>query len=88
MHYLRDTAEVPLTLRADGTNIVKRWVDGSYDVHLDMCSQTCGTISMGKGLTISTSIKQKINTKSSTEAEFIAADDLMPHILWTNLRNN
>ena len=25
-----------------------------------------------------------MNTKSSTETELIAADDLMPHILWTN----
>ena len=25
-----------------------------------------------------------MNTKSSTETELIAADELMPHILWTN----
>ena len=56
MQYLRDTAEMPLTLRADGTNIVKWWVDGSYTVHPDMRSQTGGTMSMGKGSTISTSI--------------------------------
>ena len=37
-----------------------------------------------KGAIISTSIKQKMNTKSSTETELIAADDLMPHILCTN----
>ena len=39
-------------------------------------------MSLGKGAIISTSIKQKMNTKSSTETELIAADDLMPHILW------
>ena len=38
---------------------------------------------LGKGAIISTSIKQKMNTKSSTDTELIAADDLMPHILWT-----
>ena len=84
MQYLRDTTEIPLTLRADGTNIVKWWVDGSYVLHPDMRSQTGGTMSLGKGSIISTSIKQKMNTKSSTETELIAADDLMPHILWTN----
>ena len=40
-------------------------------------------MSLGKGVIISTSIKQKMNTKSSTETELIAADNLMPHILWT-----
>ena len=83
MQYLRNTTEMPLTLRADDTNIVKWWVDGSYAVHPDMHIQTGGTMSLGKGAIIITSIKQKMNTKSSTETELIAADDLMPHILWT-----
>ena len=48
MQYLRDTAEMPLTIRSDGTNIFKWWVDGSYAVHPDIHSQTGGTISMGK----------------------------------------
>ena len=82
MHYLRNTTDIPLTLRADGTNIVKWWVDGSYAVHPDMRSQTGGTMLLGKGPIISTSIKQKMKTKSSTDTKLIAADDLMPHILW------
>ena len=82
MQYLRNTTEMPLTLRADGTNIVKWWIDGSYAVHPDMFSQTDGTMSLGKGAIFSTSIKQKMNTESSTDTELIAADDLMPHILW------
>ena len=84
MQYLRNTTDMPLTLRADGTNIFKWWVDGSYTVHPDMSSQTGGTMSLGKGEIIRTSIKQKMNTKGSIETELIAADDLMPHILWTN----
>ena len=84
MQYLRNTTDMPLMLRADGTNIVKWWVDGSYAVHPDMHSQTGGTMSLGKGAITSTSIKQKMNTKSLTETELIAANDLMPHILWTN----
>ena len=39
---------------------------------------------LGKGEIISTSIRQKMNKKSSTEKKLIAADDLMPPILWTN----
>ena len=43
---------------------------------------------LGKGAIISTSIKQKMNTKSLTETEIIVANDLMPHILWTNYSLN
>ena len=84
MQYLRNTTDMPLTLHADGTNIVKWWVDGSYAVHQDMCRKTGGTMPLGKGAIISTSVKHKMDTKSLTEIELIAADDLMPHILSTN----
>ena len=36
----------------------------------------------GPGSIISISKKQKLNTKSSTEAEIIGADNAMPQILW------
>eukprot|EP00957_Ditylum_brightwellii_P080298 6107438-Ditylum_brightwellii.AAC.1 len=38
---------------------------------------------LGEGLIFNSSTKQKLNTKSSTEMEFIAVDDMMLHILWT-----
>ena len=37
-----------------------------------------------KGYFISTSTKQRLNNRSSTETELVAADDLMPHLCWTN----
>ena len=40
---------------------------------------------MGTGYPISTSTKQKLNTKSSTETEVVGVDDLMPSVLWTRL---
>ena len=82
--YLRSTLEPPLTLEASNTNIAKWWVDGSYGVHPDCKSQTGGTQSLGKGSIISSSTKQKLNTRSSTETELVAADDLMPQLCWTN----
>jgi hypothetical protein len=32
---------------------------------------------------VSQSNKQKLNTRSSTESELVAVDDLMPTVLWT-----
>ena len=46
---------------------------------------TGGTVSLGKGHQYSTSTKQKLNTRSSTESELVAIDDLMPSVLWTRL---
>ncbi len=38
---------------------------------------------MGRGFPITASIKQKLNTKSSTESELVGVDDMMPIIVWT-----
>jgi hypothetical protein len=48
-----------------------------------MRSHTGGAMSMGTGATYSTSKKQKLNTKSSTEAELVGVDDVLPQALWT-----
>ncbi len=40
-------------------------------------------MSLGKGSVYSTSVRQKLTTKSSTEAELVGVDDVMPMILWT-----
>jgi hypothetical protein len=40
-------------------------------------------MSMGKGSIWSNSIKQNLNMRSSSEAELVAVDDMMPQILWT-----
>ena len=38
---------------------------------------------MGGGGAYSTSKMQRINTRSSTEAELVGVDDIMPQIVWT-----
>ena len=85
IRYLRATLTLPLILSADSTNIVKWWVDGSFGVQPDTRIQTRGTASLGKGSFILTSIKEKMNTRSSTETELVAADDLMSHVCWKKL---
>jgi hypothetical protein len=81
--YLRKTKDLVLRLSADNLNIIKWWVDASYGVHEDMRSHTGGVMSMGTGAAYSTSKKQKLNTKSSTEAELVGIDDVLPQALWT-----
>ena len=57
-------------------------VDAAYAVHPDGKSHSGMTMTMGKGAIISMSRKQKLNTRSSTEAELVAVDDSMSSILW------
>jgi hypothetical protein len=61
---------------------VKWWVDASFVVHPDMRSHTDGVMSLGKGAVYSASTtRQKLNTRSSTEAELVGIDDLMAQVL-------
>jgi hypothetical protein len=83
MKYLDSSVDMPLVLAADDSGQIRWWVDASYAVHDDMKSHTGGTMSMGKGSIYSTSIKQKLVTRSSTEAEIVAVHDVMPQLLWT-----
>jgi hypothetical protein len=48
-----------------------------------MQSQTGATMSMGRGGIYKMARKQKLNTTSSTEAEMVGADDVMPQMMWT-----
>ena len=41
-------------------------------------------MSLGKGSIYSTSTKQKLVTRSSTEAEVVGAHDIMPQLIWTS----
>ena len=42
-------------------------------------------MTLGEGSIIAMSKKQKLNTRSSTEAELVGADDAATMILWTGL---
>jgi Reverse transcriptase (RNA-dependent DNA polymerase) len=83
MRYIRGTQDLVLTLEGDGMNVVKWWADASFAVHADFKSHTGGAMSLGKGVVYGTSTRQKINTRSSTEAELVAANDVMGQLLWT-----
>ena len=83
IRYLRGTKDLGLTLEADGSGIIKWWIDASFAVHQDMHSHSGITMSLGKGSPYSSSTRQRLNTKSSTEAELVGVDDGMSSITWT-----
>lgn len=85
LSYLKEEDDLPVTLSADPDGIIKWWVDASFVVHKDMKSHTGACMSMGRGCPINISSKQKINTRSSTEAELVAVNDVMPIILWVRM---
>ena len=70
-------------MSGDNLNVIKWWVDVSYSAHDDMGRHAGATMSFGRGSVLSMSKNKKINTKSSTEAELIWADNALPQMFWT-----
>ena len=85
MLFLHGTKMDRLFLSADNLQIVKWWIDASFAVHPDFKSHTGAAMSFGLGAAISGSNKQKLNTRSSTEAELVGVDDIIAKVLWTKL---
>ena len=83
--YLHSTKKWHKTLKADSLRIIKHYVDASFAVHPDFRSHTGSMMTMGDGAMLVKSNKQKLNSRSSTEAELIGVDDAMTMILWTKL---
>ena len=71
-----------LNLTVDCMSTLRWWVDASYGVYADSKGHMGMMMSMGKGATMSGSLKQKLNGHSSTEAELIGIDDALPNIIW------
>ena len=80
--YIKDTIFLPLTIGWDGTGNIYWYVDASFAVHNNMRSHTGAMMTFGTGAALSMSTKQKINTKSSTEAEIVGVDDSLPFNIW------
>ena len=71
-----------LTLEADDTNTLTWYINAAFAVHGDMKSHTGAIFTMGKGAILSSSTKQKVNLRSSTESEIIGVDDKISKVLW------
>jgi hypothetical protein len=82
---LNGTREDKLVLSCTDPHVIKWHVDASFAVHPDFKSHTRAMMSFGGGAVQSISRKQKLNTRSSTEAELVGVDDASVMILWTKL---
>ena len=85
MNFLKATQDEVATMIADDSQSIKWYVDAAFAVHKDFKSHTGGTLTLGSGSISSTSTKQKVNARSSTEAEMIGVDDMISKVLWTKL---
>ena len=85
MKFLNGTAEDVLILAANDLHTHYWFADSSFAVHPDFKSHTGGSFTFGFGSAINASAKQKLNTRSSTEAELVGADDMVTPLLWTRL---
>ena len=80
--YLQNTIEDKRTIGASSLNCLMTWVDAAYAVYKNMRGQTGGAISLGHGVVQGRSSKQRINTKSSTEAELVGVSEFLPYNIW------
>jgi hypothetical protein len=87
LQYLNGTSTMGITLSPGASLQIYAFVDAAYGTHFDMKSHTGCVIQIGEGggPTYCKSVKQSIVSKSSTEAELIAASDMASQIIW--LRN-
>ena len=85
MKYLLGTHELFPTLKSYKTSGLKWYTDAEFAVHSDFKSHTGATLKMGKVEIVSVSQKQKLNSKSSAEADLVGAYDASSLILWTNI---
>jgi hypothetical protein len=86
LKFINSMRDDVLTLSADNLNVIKWLVDASFAVHPDFKSHTGAVMTYGQGAIQTISRKQKLNTRSSTEAELVGVDNESTLILlWTKL---
>ncbi|MGC9193777.1 MAG: Ty1/Copia family ribonuclease HI [Thermoplasmata archaeon] len=83
--YCNGTRQDKLILSTEDLHVIKWYVDSAFGVHPDLKSHTGAVMTYRGGAAQSISRKHKLNTRSSTEAELVAADDTATMILWTKL---
>jgi hypothetical protein len=88
MKYLQQTTGLTMTSETQDITSIKWWIDASYAIHPDMRSHTGGVLIIGRGALYTTSTRQKLTTRSSTEDELVGVHDVlfMDSIFSTGIR--
>ena len=80
--YVKESIHLPLVVGADRNgNMVWNINTSSFALHPDCRSHTGAVFMMGHGAVLSILSKQKINTKSSTEAELVRVDGAITFVM-------
>ena len=82
LKYINKTKDESLRIKVTDDMQITAYIDASYAVHPDMKSHGGLCITLGEGSVLSKSYKIRMNTKSSTEAELIAASDNLGEAMW------
>jgi histone deacetylase 1/2 len=82
LRYLNGTTELGIILEASDPTKIEGFIDASYGVHSDFKSHSGMVITLGRGPIDVKSSKQKLNTKSSSEAELVACSDMTSRVMW------
>ena len=87
LRYLLATESLGIRLGGNAGTVsppeVTAYVDASYGVHADYKSQTGQVVTIDGGPVHVHAGKQRLNSKSSTEAELIGLSDSTSQIIWT-----
>ena len=82
-NYTQGTIGLPLIFSINKSGNINWYVDASFTVHKDMRSHNCVFMTMVTGGSYMHSSKQKLNTKSSNEADIVRVDDVLTQVMWT-----
>ena len=81
--YLKRTKNDKRYIGASNIDELYTWIDASYAVHdNNMRSHTGGLFTLGHGMITGKFSMQKLNVKSSTEAELVGVSEYLPYNLW------
>ena len=81
--YLQGTIGQPLIMSIKKSGNIKWYVDAEFVVHKDMRSHTGAFMNTETRGAYMQSIKNKLNTKSSTEAKLVGVYDVLNQVIWT-----
>ncbi|GFH55411.1 hypothetical protein CTEN210_11887 [Chaetoceros tenuissimus] len=86
MSFVKATVEDVSFIGADDLHSMLTMIDSAHAVHKkDMHGHTGSVVTMGTGVIDTKSNKQKMNTRSSMECEFVGTSEALPHTIFPNL---